>query len=313
MYKKIAAHPTPLAHVPRAAGRRRACSPPRRPTARDAEFRELLDDAQSYARDFMPRQQVFAFGGAVEGPRLGRRRLERRHRACRRDVLREVADGVHAHARTASRRTRRCASSCEQRAAMVRRRRAASTGAAPRRSRSARSLLEGTAVRLSGQDSGRGTFSHRHAVLHDVENGARYVPLEQHPRRPGARSSSSTACCRRTPCSASSTASASADPRKLVIWEAQFGDFANGAQVDHRPVHRQRRVEVAAHERPRACCCRTATRGRGPSTRARASSAILQLCAENNMQVVQPDHAGAVLPRAAPPDAPHLPQAARSS
>lgn len=91
-------------------------------------------------------------------------------------------------------------------------------------------LTEGTPVRLSGQDCQRGTFSHRHAVLHDTLDGHLYIPLEQVPNGENEF---------RIFNSALSEASALgfeygysvASPQTLVMWEAQFGDFANGAQV----------------------------------------------------------------------------------
>ncbi len=91
-------------------------------------------------------------------------------------------------------------------------------------------LAEGACVRLSGQDSGRGTFSQRHAVLFDQETGQRYVPLNH--IRDGQKHFEVID----SPLSEAAVLGfeygySLADPRTLVLWEAQFGDFANGAQV----------------------------------------------------------------------------------
>jgi len=91
-------------------------------------------------------------------------------------------------------------------------------------------LLEGTRVRLSGQDVERGTFSHRHAVLHDQTNGARWTALE------GLKGSKAAFEVTNSPLSEYGVMGfelgyAMESPRQLVLWEAQFGDFANGAQI----------------------------------------------------------------------------------
>ncbi len=91
-------------------------------------------------------------------------------------------------------------------------------------------LSDGTAIRLSGQDSERGTFSHRHAVLHDVNTGATYTPLQH---IPSARASFAIY---NSPLSETSTLGfeygySVEAPRILTLWEAQFGDFANAGQV----------------------------------------------------------------------------------
>ncbi len=91
-------------------------------------------------------------------------------------------------------------------------------------------LLEDYPVRLCGQDSERGTFSHRHAVLYDAENAARYVPLND------LEADQAEIEVVNSPLSELGVVGfeygiSSADPYRLVIWEAQYGDFANGAQV----------------------------------------------------------------------------------
>lgn len=91
-------------------------------------------------------------------------------------------------------------------------------------------LADGVAIRLTGQDVERGTFSQRHAVFHDTQTGARFVPLEALPQ---ARASFEV-------CNSPVTENAALgfeygynvqEPGRLVIWEAQYGDFVNGAQV----------------------------------------------------------------------------------
>ena len=110
-------------------------------------------------------------------------------------------------------------------------------------------LLEGVPVRLSGQDSRRGTFSHRHAVLVDSETATSYTPLNHmralgepktglEPLQPGpdGRQAQAKFCVYDSPLSEFSVMGfeygyALSDPNMLVLWEGQFGDFVNGAQV----------------------------------------------------------------------------------
>src|SRR5690606_23622165 len=108
-------------------------------------------------------------------------------------------------------------------------------------------LLEGHHVRLSGQDSRRGTFSHRHAVLRDVKTAECYIPLNnmrpiaQRPDDAGKPGPDGRLTQARfdvfdSPLSEMSVMAfdygySLADPNALVCWEAQFGDFVNGAQV----------------------------------------------------------------------------------
>jgi 2-oxoglutarate dehydrogenase E1 component len=110
-------------------------------------------------------------------------------------------------------------------------------------------LLEGTAVRISGQDACRGTFSHRHAVVRDQQTGEAYMPLnniretgqpgtDAPPGSPGAdgRPRQARFCIYNSPLSEYGVVGfeygySLADPNMLICWEAQFGDFANTAQV----------------------------------------------------------------------------------
>ena len=91
-------------------------------------------------------------------------------------------------------------------------------------------LVEGIPIRLTGQDTERGTFSHRHAVLHDLHTGETYAPLQN--------LSDATAACEiyNSPlseyaCLGFEYGYSVAAPETLVLWEAQFGDFVNGAQI----------------------------------------------------------------------------------
>lgn len=90
-------------------------------------------------------------------------------------------------------------------------------------------LREGNPVRLSGQDSKRGTFSHRHSVYFDTETGAEYIPLEY--INPDAEFCVYNSHLSEAAVLGFEYGNAIADPTYLTIWEAQFGDFANGAQV----------------------------------------------------------------------------------
>ena len=90
-------------------------------------------------------------------------------------------------------------------------------------------LVEGISVRLTGQDTERGTFSHRHLVLHDVVTGAQYAPIGH---LSGAQASFEL---HNSPLSEYAALGfeygySIAAPEALVLWEAQFGDFVNGAR-----------------------------------------------------------------------------------
>jgi 2-oxoglutarate dehydrogenase E1 component len=91
-------------------------------------------------------------------------------------------------------------------------------------------LVEGTPIRLTGQDTERGTFSQRHLVLHDVTDGRRYAPIQH---LPGARAPFElhNSPLSEFACLGFEYGYATAAPDALVLWEAQYGDFTNGAEV----------------------------------------------------------------------------------
>ena len=91
-------------------------------------------------------------------------------------------------------------------------------------------LVDGIPVRLTGQDTERGTFSHRHLVLHDVHTGETYAPI-QHLREAGASMEVYNSPLSENACVGFEYGYSIAAPEALVLWEAQFGDFVNGAQV----------------------------------------------------------------------------------
>src|SRR2546422_909687 len=91
-------------------------------------------------------------------------------------------------------------------------------------------VVEGTPIRLTGQDTERGTFSQRHLVLHDAVNGQRYAPIQN---LPGARAPFElhNSPLSEFACLGFEYGYAAAAPEVLVLWEAQYGDFTNGAEV----------------------------------------------------------------------------------
>jgi 2-oxoglutarate dehydrogenase E1 component len=91
-------------------------------------------------------------------------------------------------------------------------------------------LVEGIPIRLTGQDSERGTFSHRHAVLHDVNTGETYTPLQNLDEQTAAFEIHNSPLSEYA-CLGFEYGYSVAAPEALVLWEAQFGDFVNGAQI----------------------------------------------------------------------------------
>jgi 2-oxoglutarate dehydrogenase E1 component len=144
-------------------------------------------------------------------------------------------------------------------------------------------LLEGTPVRLSGQDSGRGTFSHRHSVLADPKTGAEFIPLNAI-AEPQARFEVIDSFLSEAGVMGFEFGYAVADPSTLVLWEAQFGDFANSAQVIIDQF-------IAGSEQKWNQTCDLVLllphgqEGQGPEHSSARLERFLTLCAENNMSV----------------------------
>ena len=147
-------------------------------------------------------------------------------------------------------------------------------------------VLEGTSVRLAGQDSRRGTFSHRHSTLVDYLTETRWVPLAQMPGAAG-RFWVYDSLLSEYAALGFEYGYAHANQKALVMWEAQFGDFVNGAQIiidqylvaaEDKWQQRNGLVLLLPH----------GYEGQGPEHSSARIERFLQLCAEDNIQVCYP-------------------------
>ncbi|MDE2741379.1 MAG: 2-oxoglutarate dehydrogenase E1 component [Gemmatimonadota bacterium] len=282
MYKKIAEHPTILHLYSFQLIAQNRISQEEADDIR-ARIRTRLEEAQQIARRLQVQPQISSFGGVWQGltwaPDDWSAQTAVDAKILQRIVERatQVPEGFSLH-RTIQR--------------MVEARRAMAAGQAPidwgcSEVMAFGSLLrEGVAVRLTGQDTQRGTFAHRHAVWHDTATGAEHTPLQCLERDQADFVVINTMLSELAVLGFEYGIS-SADPRRLVLWEAQFGDFVNGAQmvIDQflsSGEAKWQRMSGLVLLLPHGY------EGMGPEHSSARLERFLQSCAKNNMQVAYP-------------------------
>ena len=251
----------------------------------EAEYRALLERELEIARLEPAVTPLQSYGGIWSGYQGGREPDEdqpptmvaKPALARLLDTLRQLPPGFHPHPKIVR--------AMAQRGEMATGKRALDWSAAEALA-FASLAAEGVRVRLTGQDTARGTFSQRHAVLHDFENGAEYAPLQH------VAEGQAPVEIRNSPLSENGVLGFeygySLDyPDALVCWEAQFGDFVNAAQVivDQfiaSAEEKWRRLSGLVLLLPHGF------EGMGPEHSSARVERFLQLCVRDNLQVIYP-------------------------
>jgi 2-oxoglutarate dehydrogenase E1 component len=280
MYEQIRGHPSVVERYRQRLAERGELDEMAVRRLREAR-RQVLDGALQTARRDRPRQQVMAFGGVWAGLEWAGEdwsadtRVDRRHLLEVAEAICRLPDDFTPHPRVKK--------LLDDRRERIRR--GDSIDWATAELLAFGTLLrEGTAVRLSGQDSVRGTFTQRHAAVFDAGNGREYVSLD-HLAPDQAAFEAVNSPLSEAGVLGFEYGMSSADPRRLVVWEAQFGDFINSAQVvvdqfiasaESKWQRMSGLVLLLPH----------GYEGQGPEHSSARVERFLQLAAEGNLQVV---------------------------
>jgi 2-oxoglutarate dehydrogenase E1 component len=282
LYEEIAAHPSVVQLYARRLAERGVATPDETEQTQQTVHQQL-ETAREVARELRPRQRIFTLGGLWTGLTRAGDDWDART-AVSDDVLRRVGDGATRVPRGFAIHPK-LPRLLQARRDMLQGKRPLDWGGAEMLAFGTL-LLEGTPVRLAGQDSERGTFSQRHAVWYDVETGARHVPLA-HLAEGQAPFTIVNTMLSELAVLGFEYGVSSANPWQLVLWEAQFGDFVNGAQpiIDQFIVSAEskwQRMSGLVLLLPHGY------EGQGPEHSSGRLERFLQLCAEGNIQVCVP-------------------------
>lgn len=279
MYQKIKKHPTPRKLYADILIERGDCLP-EEATQMVNEYRDLLDKGEVVVKEWRPIEQLavdwkpffghdwnIAWESTVDRTRL----IELGQRVCQFPQSHELQSRV--------------SKIYADRIAMMQGDKLLDWGMAETLAY-ATLLDENKRIRISGQDSGRGTFFHRHSVLHNQQDASTYVPLANLHDKQGPFEVYDSVLSEEAVL-AFEYGYATAEPSGLTIWEAQFGDFANGAQVVIDQF-----ISSGEQKWGRLCGITMLLphgyEGQGPEHSSARLERYLQLCAEQNIQVVVP-------------------------